>query len=101
MQPVVQVNSLLLSRPPSTVLPQASGCSAKNSLIPEPPKHLRERMQPSEQSGSGIVEVWLLTEGLQIPPRIDTPEIPGLLLLQGVENTGTNTTILSPGVLVA
>lgn len=52
----------------------------------------------SEQSGSAILVVLLLAEGLQpacvqnqIPPSADTPEIRGLLLLHSVHNTGTNT----------
>lgn len=64
---------------------------------------------PSEQSGSVIVEVLLLPGGLQpacvqnqIPLSIDTPEIQGLLLLYSVQNTQGHTPgTLSPGVLVA
>lgn len=61
---------------------------------------------PSEQSGSVIVEVLLLTEGLQpacvqnqIPPRIDTPEIQQIVAdTQCAKQTAAT---LSPGVLVA
>lgn len=86
------------------LLLQASGVVLRTPSALNLQSTSEKECNPSEQSGSVLVELLLLTEGLQpacvqnqILPSIDTPEIQEIVAVaQCAKQTGTNTSHTQP-----